>query len=310
MGTHGIGESGTNPGKRFRPILETMESRFVPTGTILVGIDAGSLVIQGDSRPNQIRVEQTGPGAFRVSGLAGERLRGPGGRLEAAPVTVNGVTGGVCLILGPGDDRAELQGTGWDKSIGANVAVVGGGGRDRIFLNAMRVGGGEYGPVLTLPRALLAQAGLIGQVAINNAKFAGSITIDTGAGDQVADGDLVFLEGVNPQGNTRIQTGLGGDHVRLNAAAFRGMALDTGAGEDLLEIGMTQEVALFSILAEMGDGNDRVTLGNGKIRLQARLTSQISGGRGWNIFEGIPNQVQGQAGSLTDPRKTGFEKVT
>ncbi len=295
--------------RRRRPVAEALEARVPLAGDVTLSLIDGNLQVVGDGRPNAVVVEQTAAATFVVRGSAGERLRAPGGGWTAGPVTVRGVTGGVLVSLGAGDDSVAVAGRSRDLPFAGFLTILAGSGADRVSVERVRTGGLDFPQRPAEPPELRRQSGAIGRVAYQNALTAGSLTIDTGAGDRDVDADLVQLDGVQVLGSTVLQTGRGDDRVALDGLEARQVLVRTDAGADSVEVAVRAQVSAYALDLVMAEADDRVTLGPARLRLTARMTSTFDGGPGRNVLRGLANLDPRSIGTLTDPRRTGFVTV-
>lgn len=293
-----------------QPAAEALEARAPLAGDVTISLIEGNLQVVGDSAPNAVEVEQVEAGTFVIRGLAGERLRPPGAVPTTEPVTVRGITGGLLVSLGAGDDAVTIRGRGGDRPFAGFLTVLTGQGVDSVTIERVRTGGAEFPLRPTVLPELRRQSAAIGRLADENARTAGSLTIDTGAGDRETDGDVVRLDGVRVLGSTLIQTGRGDDRVSLDGLDARQVRLFSDAGADRIELAQRAGVAAFAVDLALADGDDLVTIGPGRLRLTARQSSTFDGGRGRNALRGLANLDPRSIGTLTDPRRTGFQVVS
>ena len=159
--------------RRCRPAPEALEVRAPLAGDVTLSLIEGNLQVVGDSAPNVIVVEQVAAGTFTIRGGAGERLRPPGGVYTTSPVTVRGITGGVLVSLGAGDDAVTVRGRGVDRPFGGFLTVLLGQGADTVAIEGVRTGGPEFPLRPAVPPELRRQAAAIGRLADANARTAG-----------------------------------------------------------------------------------------------------------------------------------------
>jgi hypothetical protein len=106
-----------SPSRKRKLQLESLELRALLDGNLTVSILQGNLVLQGDAAGNVASIEQLP--AVDAAGAVVE-----GGSFQIVPdentslnqgkpgqaLTVSGVTGGVLIDLGAGDDRLKFSG--------------------------------------------------------------------------------------------------------------------------------------------------------------------------------------------------------
>jgi large repetitive protein len=129
--------------------IECLEERTLLTGNVLAAIvRGGNLLVLGDSKANQIAIQSTSSGALQISSLDGTtKING-----STNPFTANGVTGGVYIFLGQGNDVLQI-GVGGSTpavspavpitttSIPQNLLVVTGNGNDTVTIENTAIGG-------------------------------------------------------------------------------------------------------------------------------------------------------------------------
>src|SRR5437762_12529252 len=92
--------------------LELLESRRVLAGNVHAFVSGKSLHLDGDSRNNEITIEQSASKSFTISSRDGTTtING-----QAGPLTLNGISKNVFVTLKGGDDVAELDG-GTDSAL-------------------------------------------------------------------------------------------------------------------------------------------------------------------------------------------------
>ncbi len=127
--------------------IECLEARTLLTGNVLAAVlPGGNLLLLGDSKPNQISIQSSG-GALQVSSLDGTtKING-----STNPFTANGVTGGVYVFLGQGNDVLQIGGATVAPTISPavtltttipqNLLVITGNGNDTVNIEDTSIGG-------------------------------------------------------------------------------------------------------------------------------------------------------------------------
>jgi hypothetical protein len=135
-----------SPSRKRKLQLEPLELRALLDGNLTVSILQGSLVLQGDSAGNVASIEQLP--AVDASGAVVE-----GGSFQIVPdentsinqgkpgeaLTVSGVTGGVLIDLGAGDDRLKFSGVRGQTV--SSLKIDAGAGADAVSLSNLDVAG-------------------------------------------------------------------------------------------------------------------------------------------------------------------------
>ena len=100
-------------------------------GDVTASVRGGVLVVRGDRAGNDLTVTQ-GPSGLQLDGGGVTTING-----QQGPVTFEGVTRGVRISLGGGDDRLVIDGT----TVPGDVRVDTGRGADRVLVSADRIDG-------------------------------------------------------------------------------------------------------------------------------------------------------------------------
>src|SRR5437870_2402290 len=118
--------------------LEQLESRVVLDGNVHAFVRGGSLHLDGDSRNNEITIEQSAARSFTVTSRDGTTtING-----QAGPLTFNGVRKNLFIALKGGNDVVDLAGTS-----GSALAIRGrlfadlGSGDDQLLMENVHVRG-------------------------------------------------------------------------------------------------------------------------------------------------------------------------
>lgn len=128
--------------------IECLEERTLLTGNVLAAVvHGGNLLVLGDSKANQIAIQSTAGGGLQISSLDGTtKING-----STNPFTANGVTGGVYIFLGQGNDVLQIGVGGATPtvspaipvvttSIPQNLLVVTGNGNDTVTIENTTIG--------------------------------------------------------------------------------------------------------------------------------------------------------------------------
>jgi hypothetical protein len=247
---------------RCRPSLEALEDRRVLSGTVTAEFNAsGVLIIQGDSRSNQIVVHLertvgytiTGTDTAVVSSAPGATLV-PGGVFippPSGPLTPGNV------IMKGGDDIVTICG---DFAF-HDFSVDTGNGDDQVFAD------GFYG--------------------------FGTLSIRTGNGD-----DRVTYTAETFQLHSSVDTGNGNDVVVLDGfVPFQGThTITTGNGNDCVEIGGGTDMFQGALNVLTGNGDDTVAV----CGLGSFITNlNFDGGRGTDALTGR-NTIEASGSTLSN----------
>jgi hypothetical protein len=163
----------------------------VRDGNVTAEVVDGTLVVRGDDAGNQVLIEAIGNDSFALQGINGwttinGQVAWPSGLSGDHFVTISGVTGGLDIDLGDGDNVVRLYGAL------PSVKIATGSGKDSIAL-------ADYCPLGTV---ILDSFYIPGPANIQ-----GGLVVDTGAGDD----DISPY--VNVSGDVSLQMGGGNDRV-------------------------------------------------------------------------------------------------
>jgi hypothetical protein len=243
--------------------LDNLERRVMLSANVSATVVGGILTIVGGAAANAIVMDQTGLTATRVriSGTSGTTING-----QPGPLVLSGVSG-LRVGLGGGDDSITFNGIKLSKGL----SIGGGAGNNTIILKNATVG-------TTL--------------SISNGSDGGTTNL-SGA---IVAGNLLFSGGGNENiiarklkigGTTKLTTLQGADTIRMDDSALHALSINTGAGDDLVQIdangGATGPATVFSaaVAIALGDGVDTLQVGvKGQAGNHAtfRSTAHFNGG--------------------------------
>lgn len=132
-------ESGVTNRRRYRPLLEELESRLAPAGNVTAVVSSGSLIITTGNDNTAIMVNQPSAGKITLTG-DGATINGSTG-----PVTFSKVTKNLIINFGKGDDALTFDET-TSITISGDIVINGGKGNLTIataneFSGTLNVGG-------------------------------------------------------------------------------------------------------------------------------------------------------------------------
>ena len=229
------------------PSLEALEPRLLLSGAVLASMSHGNLNIRGDAAANAIVLDQAGLSAnqVRISGAGGTTING-----LAGPVVLSGVTGGVGIRMGAGDDSVTMS----NLNLPGNVSVYGQGGANTLTLNNVHV---------AISLSINNSATLSTTTTIANVTVGKDLLIRPGTR-----GANVVLQSVEVQRNTGIISGAGADIFTIGDSIFHGpVKLYTGQGADAVQIEANGDPlgspTLFerSVSIVLGGGDDTLHVG-------------------------------------------------
>jgi hypothetical protein len=214
-----------NRSRRRAPGLESLEGRWLLAGNVTAAVNGGVLTLTGDPQANQLTVYQTAPGTYHVVGEPGTTING------RPDVTVRGITAGVNVNLGDGDDYLALMAV-----VPGDLNINLGSGDDTLSL----------GGFFELPPDA--------QPLPWSVDVAGKLSIDAGSGN-----DSVQVLNSRVAGAVNLQGGSGANGFTLFQSRFlQSLALNAGSGDDSVELNTI--TVLGATTAAGGSGNDSFTV--------------------------------------------------
>jgi hypothetical protein len=191
--------------------LERLEDRTLLSGNVSATVTAaGNLLVIGDTKANQIAIQETAGGALQVSSLDGTTTINGG----SGPFTAAGFTHDVDVFMNRGDDVVQVGGSGPLTSLPHNLIIDTGAGSDTVDVENTSVGGN-----LLLFGGTGTDTFSVGSPSTENlVSVTGSVFIVGGSGGSntiaVFDADItgnlrIFSSGANDQIQVGFDAGLG-----------------------------------------------------------------------------------------------------
>ena len=318
---------------RFRPQLESLENRACPTSTLsLFSPGAGQigLLIQGDNKPDTIRIQGIGPsktgvGAQLEVNYTGQAqafdnvtqvlLRSGGGDDD---ISYGGFSGGVFINVnsGAGDDSLAFPGF----QGGVRLNVNSGDGNDKIsYLSAgpggyfnLNSGDGNDTVAITFNGQMPADPSMSVQTSGSGADASvggpAVVRVNTGQGNDA----LTFNGQVPADASIGLLLGAGNDAATLSGITFGGTMqfnVDAGAGNDAVsfERNTLPLVETASIAILLRSGNDRATLRDNTFAGPADLIVNAGAGNDRITFQGsLPTSIGLLLGAGNDTANLGL----
>jgi hypothetical protein len=234
-----------------RPSFESLEARVLLSGNVVASVVYGTLNIRGDAAANVIGLDQAGlsAGQVRLSGANGTTLN-----KLAGPVILSGVTRGVNIVMGAGDDIVTLGAL----TLSGNVSIDGQGGANTLVLNGVHV---------AQSLSLMNSGGAATVVSVANTTVGKDLMILPASG-----AETLTLQAVEVLKNTTLGAGGKADSLTIDDSHFHGSVnLYTGLGNDTVQI-ETHGDPLG--LTTQFDGQTAISLGSGTDTLQLGVTGQ------------------------------------
>jgi len=216
-----------------RLVVEFLERRDTPAGTVTASVAGGVLTLTGDDLDNSIGIQQTGPGAFTVQGFSNTTIQG-------GP-TFTGVTA-IAADLADGNDVVSLFST---------IDSDGDGEPDFILPGAVTIDGGDGSNSVGLTAT--------GEIQVGSFSYTGGDGPDlvqviggAGKGSKVA-GNMSIAVGIgfNSQGPNYADTVINLSNLEVDG--FGGLKVTGADGPEQLNLnGVTVARALTG---DGGEGN-------------------------------------------------------
>lgn len=273
--------------------IEQMEAREMMAGDVAGYVSNNTLYLYeayGQAgRDNSVSISQIAPGTVRVKG--GPAADGTISKVNGQLYTDFKVTGGLNIAFGGGNDDVTLAGVTPPSFHDVNV---------------------DLGAPLTT-RTTITTTSLVSvtpadrdRITVNGLRIPGWLTINTGAdNDQVSVlntsvGQSNLKSGTANTGGINVNTGLGDDTITFDGLrSNHDINIDAGAGQDKVEV--LNGAVVDNFMAQLGDGDDVLTINNLNTTIQAG-TTRILGGNG-------TDRITMSAYSPRSPELTGWEYI-
>lgn len=191
----------------FRPQLLPLEDRLTPAGDVTAKVVNGTLFIDGDARANAVTI--AGCGWHSVAVRPGDADTTVNGKAGNQPLFLGGITRGIIVRTGDGEDTVRLEKVRFSHFIG----VFTGGGEDEVVFDGVDARG-----------AVQVDTGVADDVVtVVNSKFRKTVAVDTGDGD-----DRVDVSGSKFRGRTFWVGGDGTDGFGRSGDKFTRMVSYSG----------------------------------------------------------------------------------
>jgi hypothetical protein len=265
--------------------MEQMESREMMAGDVAGYVSNNTLYLYESygqaGRDNSVVISQLAPGTVRVRG--GVTADGTVSKINGAAYTDFQVTGGLNIAFAGGNDSVILGPSLATGGSGNSGFILGAPSFHNVTLNM-------GGPTTTTTRSLTSTVTLTpadkDYVSINRAAIPGWLTINTGVGDdrvyvrETSVGHSDLRTGAPNTGGITVNTGLGNDTIYFDGlASAHDINIDAGAGNDRVDV--LNGAVIDNFMAQLGDGDDVMSINNLKTRLQpGTAKTQISGAGG------------------------------
>jgi len=268
-------------------VLESLEPRLAPAGTLTLSTAGGVLTITGDAADNGIQIlDVPGTGQWQISDFGGLTTTFLlNGAMVASGTTFAAQTA-IKAVLGDGNDEMMILPSAAPSSMllpgGINVSA--GKGNDEFFIGTSST-----------------------QVLVT-----GAVTVDMGEGNDLFDATLTAIY----TGAVKITSGLGDDTVRIDGNTAdqvfqKGLTVDMGKGDntfaatvlrlavtgafnllDAGDVGVTPDI-LFSSDTVTMDGTAAITIGAGNsiVTVGDETTDLYQFGAGLKIAAGAGNDT-------------------
>lgn len=259
------------PPKRFRPVLESLDDRLVPSN-VTTNLVNGNLSLTDDGSVS-FTINQVNPGQITITPDAGTTVNG-----QAGPLVIQGVTGSLAYNMGSGNDNVTFDLSGRPIVIGGDLSITGSSGSKTVLTNTdgsrnFLTVGGNFSEVYGNSTG-------VELTRLNQFRVAGNMTIDHANG-----GSLVFL-GVDPTNLGDLFNNVGGNLIVDNVTA-------TGAAASGFDVNALEETNVGGFVrASMGFADQSGDANNGVA--------------GWTSFGSQSDQTVNVGGSVTMTDRSGF----
>ncbi|HYF35341.1 MAG TPA: hypothetical protein VD994_08645 [Prosthecobacter sp.] len=254
--------------------MEVLEKRLAPAGIVTAILSGGSLKLTGDSAENLLKIEETAPDVFRVTGLDGTMIK-LGAADAAESVDINAALKGLAIDLKDGNDTLELA----SLSLAGNVDVKLGEGDNITAFNGVTVTGNL---------SVQASKGM-DQVRFSAAplEITGLTSVNLGDGDNTVEMSLMESDNRMTFGKGFAYTG--GKHSDQITAAgldlfFGALDLKMGAGSSTANFGVERLTVVGAVnftSSEHGDTLSAFVLSaSGGIDIGGNVTIKHGAGDG------------------------------
>lgn len=261
-------------------VIELLEPKVAPAGTVIASIAGGVLTLTGDTLNNLITVTETLPDHFTIVGTAGTLIK-LGAAAPVANVEFDGQVDAIKVDLKDGNDEVTLttvsvtkdvtisQGLGnnvatlADLNLGGNLLVLGGSGADTVAFNGTLLVGGNA--ALTLGDGANSVTESASQLTVLGAlNYTGGTAVDT--------------LGLTPTGSLQLGSIAVNLGINAGSATFNaGTSLVVGGAVSLTSLDHASAIVSFGLGASfqvlvggvltvkngVGDNNLSVTAGEG-----------------------------------------------
>lgn len=265
---------------RFRPVVESLESRLALAGNVTAFAAGPNLYLYGDALDNELRITGTALGALTITGV-GTSVNG------TANGTLN-VTGiwNIVADMGNGNDTARFL----TADINGLLRYNGGNGNDNLFFGEGNNGFNSFGSV----QALMGAGN--DEVSVNDDEFTAfySFTATNGEGNNTTDLDPfveLFL------GVTTITGGSGSDFVDIGDVLVTTgfITVNSGAGDnDFFLDGNVTVNGGISVIGGAGPDNFEPGDGGGnQLTVNGSIVASLGDGVNFTEFSTVNNDITG-----------------
>ncbi len=308
---------------RVRPLLETLEDRWVPatvrlTGsTLLVSSQNGPLTVT-QTALNQFNVHDNATPGTSYSNIASIVITGSN---LSDSITLNfgtfQYTGSLTLNTGNGNDVVTITGTG--AAVQGNTTILTGLGNDTVNLNSTGAASFRFGGSVTIdatangtktlnfgnatsPSTIGGSLTVLGFNTVNLGVSGASVPNVFGGSVTVQDGSLVIpvtvlgADGDSFNSNVTVNTGSNADVVRLRAVTVAGntsinLGNDTSPLQDFAYLGQFTLFPLSSQVPAVFAGSVSISQGTGMASVRVATALDIGGDFNLSLGEGNNNLV-------------------
>lgn len=254
----------SNHRKTTKLNVETLESRQLMAGDVMLYNNGNGFTLVGDSQANSVRIEQVFSGYYRVTGY-NTTINGRSSSDVYAP------NANLTVYLGGGSDSLTIQGNSQSNVNFNSMYIDMGQGSDWMMVDQVFT---KYNSTI---RSGYSWNNDIDNVFVNRFSSQSSLSINAGAGN-----DQIWVQNSWIAGSLQVDTGSGSDILNLKSSAIDSIFANMGTEDDMLT---RRDVTTRYTDIDMGQGIDSIVtdtrLRVGYISIPYQSARQNESTRGW-----------------------------
>jgi hypothetical protein len=204
--------------KSFRPLgVESLETRDLMAGNVMVRVVQGSLQITGDTQSNVFTVTPVSAGKVTITGIGTTINSGTTAKTFTFTKDLN-------VDTGAGNDRVTIGAVGKTMNLPQSSRVRMGGGADSLLVQGLV---GINSTILMADKVETPDVVDIDKVTAKACRFSGTVSIALGNGD-----DQVNFVGCTARTGLSVDSGAGNDTTNVTNGLVGNLTLKCGDGDD------------------------------------------------------------------------------